>query len=724
MLSTTKTDNILSLINVACFQLDSESNFIYGNRKAAELFNLDIAQITGKYVWKVFDISLSPEAFSVIENAIVHQKSSNIEYFCRFTNNWMSLNAVPANGGTVLMFTEVQINKSQLLEEQRRLKLAQEIGNIGYFEGMLPAGRLEASDELYCILGMKPQIEALTLQRIYEFIDYREAPKIVDLIEDLIGKLEEFELHFPIITFDNERKVINMKVRFTIDVIRNVQRIYGVIHNITDYFNAKEELRGSKELIQSVFDTSLVGMCLLKPVRNEVGEITDFRIELVSREMERETSRNDLVGKFYAAEFPGIRNVGLFQMMLNVMATGDPAQMEFRYPYDGFDKWYSSMFVKMEDAIVATHLDISPRKFAEQQQLKGLSLLQQSEELAKTGSWEYDLVSGEFTCSDGMYSLFDLTKEMAVTPEHYLEYSTEDSKPTAQKILESLKSGDSGFEEIIELKTSKSIRLLKVKAFIFKENSVPQKVLGVNIDITLQLALSLKNEQLKLEKTELEKRQQQEIFRTILSTQQGERKVIAENLHNGLGQLLYGVKLRLERNIYTLGEISADDQLDSMRETERLLADAIRESRRFSHQLMPTILEDFGLEAALNDVKSQLEVSVRIDTVYLGLEHHLDHYLQISIFRIVQELLLNVVKHSHAKCAKLKVSVTESSIHIVVQDDGRGFDVRPNFTNGLGLRMIQSKANLLNGKLEIQPVSGKGTRIEINLPNFEAADNV
>lgn len=722
MLSTTKTDNILSLINVACFQLDAESNFIYGNRKAAELFNLNIAQITGKYVWKVFDISLSPEAFSVIENAIVYQKPSNIEYFCRFTNHWMSLNAVPANGGTVLMFTEVQITKSQLLEEQRRLKLAQEIGNIGYFEGILPEGRLEASDELYRIFGMKPQIEVLSLKRIYEFID-PDAPDIVESIKGLIDKLQEFELHFPVITFNNERKVISMKVRFTTDVLRGVHRIYGVIHNITDYFDAKEELRESKELIQSVFDTSLVGMCLLKPVRDAVGEITDFRIELVSREMERETSRNDLVGKFYAAEFPGIKNAGLFDLMLNVVATGDAAQLEFHYPYDGFDKWYSSMFVKMEDSIVATHLDISPRKFAEQQQLKGLSLLQQSEELAKTGSWEYDLVSGEFTCSDGMYRLFDLTKETTVTPEHYLEYSTGDSRPVAQKIIESLKSGNMGFEEIIELKTSKCIRLLKVKTFIFKENGIPQKVLGVNIDITLQLALSLKNEQLKLEKADLEKKQQQEIFKTILSTQQGERKVIAENLHNGLGQLLYGVKLRLERNIYTLGEISADEQLESMRETERLLADAIRESRRFSHQLMPTILEDFGLEAALNDVKSQLEVSVRIDAVYLGLEHHLDHYLQISIFRIVQELLLNVVKHSHAKCAKLKVTVTDNSIQIIVQDDGKGFDVLPDFTNGLGLRMIQSKANLLNGKFEILPVSGKGTRIEINLPNFEPADS-
>jgi len=178
----------------------------------------------------------------------------------------------------------------------------------------------------------------------------------------------------------------------------------------------------------------------------------------------------------------------------------------------------------------------------------------------------------------------------------------------------------------------------------------------------------------------------------------------------------------LERNIYTLGEVSNDAQLDNMLETERLLADAIRESRRFSHQLMPTILEDFGLEVALNDVKSQLEVTVRIEATYSGLAHHLDQYLQISVFRIVQELLLNVVKHAEAACAKLKVCITKNTIQIVVEDDGKGFEAGPNFANGLGLRMIQSKANLLNGKLQISPRSGKGTRIEINLPNLESAN--
>lgn len=719
MLGVSKTDSILSLIDVACFQLDSECNFTYGNRKASELFNLDIKQITGKHVWEVFDISLSSEAFSVIENAIVYQKSSNIEYFCRFTDNWMSLNAVPANGGTVLMFTQVHITKNGLLEEQRKLKLAQEIGNIGYFEGVLPRGILEASDELYRILGMSPQCEALTLERIYNFTDNRKSPDTIASLKDLIQQRQEFELHFPIISFDENQKVISIKVRFTTDVIRGVQRIHGVIHNITDYFNTKEQLRESKELIQSVFDTSLVGMSLLKPVRDSTGEILDFRIELASRELKKETKRNDLVGKFYTQEYPGIKKMGIYDVLLNVMETGDPAQMEFRYPYDGFDKWYSSMFVKMEDSIVATNLDISHRKFTEQEQLKGLSLLRQSEELAKTGSWEYDLVSGEFTCSDGMYRLFDLTKEIAIKPEHYLEYSTRNSESVAKKIMEFLKSGDSGFEETIELKTSKCIRVIKVKAFIFKENGMPIKVLGVNIDITLQLALSLRNEQLKSEKADLEKKQQQEIFRTILSTQQGERKVIAENLHNGLGQLLYGVKLRLEKNIYTLGDLPLESQLNSMRETEKLLAEAIRESRHFSHQLMPTILEDFGLEAALNDVKCQLDSSVRIEATYSGLEHRLDHYLQISIFRIVQELLLNVVKHAQANCAKLKVSVTESAVQIIVSDDGKGFKPTPSFTDGLGLRMIQSKANLLNGELSISPVSGKGTKVEINLPNFK-----
>jgi PAS domain-containing protein len=163
-------------------------------------------------------------------------------------------------------------------------------------------------------------------------------------------------------------------------------------------------------------------MSVLKAVRDAFGDITDFRILLANQELERETGRSDLVGKCYVAEYPGIMVSGLFDVMLRVMETGEPECIEYFYPYENFNKWFSSMFVKLDDGLVSTNLDITERKLVEQKGLKNLTLLEQTEELAKSGSWEYDLSTKNFWWSDGMYRIFQIPKGSVVTPNIYLDF--------------------------------------------------------------------------------------------------------------------------------------------------------------------------------------------------------------------------------------------------------------------------------------------------------------
>ncbi|WP_161890766.1 PAS domain-containing protein [Pontibacter russatus] len=137
-----------------------------------------------------------------------------------------------------------------------------------------------------------------------------------------------------------------------------------------------DELIESKHLLQTVFDITLMGMAIMKAVRDEDGNILDFRIELINKELERETGRKDLVGKLYAAEYPGIKRTALYDTMLQVMETGQPRELEYFYSHDGFQKWFSSTFVRLHDGLVATNLDITKRKEAEAENLN-LKLRQQ-----------------------------------------------------------------------------------------------------------------------------------------------------------------------------------------------------------------------------------------------------------------------------------------------------------------------------------------------------------
>jgi two-component system NarL family sensor kinase len=478
--------------------------------------------------------------------------------------------------------------------------------------------------------------------------------------------------------------------------------------DITERKQAEEDLKNSKERLQSVFDTSLIGMSILEAVRDKDGLILDFRIALVNKELARETARNDLVGKLYAQEYPGIKTVGLYEIMLRVMQTGKPEGTEYYYPHDGFNKWFSCKFVKLNDGLVATNLDITERKKAEDERYKNLTLLQQSEQSAVMGSWEYDILTGPFNWSDGMYHLFELPIGTKVRPETYLQYVTPASQPVVLNMIESLKSGQTAFEETLEFSINGNIKIFKVKATAIRNtNGRPVKLLGLNMDITAAIQAEEKIRHMELE-------QQREVFKATLSTQEEERRRIAESLHNGLGQMLYGVKLSLD--YIDPKNITAIEAEQSFLSVKKLLGDCIKEARRISHELTPTVLEDYGLKEAIKDICRQLSGIVNFECIFTGLNSKMDKYLEIAVYRILQELMLNIIKHAQATQASTQVDVTKKNIIITVEDNGQGFDTSVIKNNGIGLSGIRNKVNLLNGKVNITSQPGKGTTVIVKIP--------
>ncbi|SOD14128.1 PAS domain-containing protein [Pedobacter xixiisoli] len=252
----------------------------------------------------------------------------------------------------------------------------------------------------------------------------------------------------------------------------------------------------------------------------------------------------------------------------------------------------------------------------------------------------------------------------------------------------------------------------------FEVEAFPIKSLGENIvgvlfnDVTERKHAEevLRKDQLK----NFEKQQQKEILKASLNAQEEERQRIAEMLHNGLGQVLYGVKTNLER-IKLNEEEAYDDNLKALDRSKELLGMCIQETRRISHELMPSILEDFGLKASVNDICSQLKGKTRFNCTFSGIDIPLDKYLQLAIYRITQELALNIMKHADATLARINISVVDNHIHLTVKDNGIGFDSVVKKENGIGLKTIEAKVKLLHGKMEITSVR-RQTTIHIQFP--------
>jgi PAS domain S-box-containing protein len=221
------------------------------------------------------------------------------------------------------------------------------------------------------------------------------------------------------------------------------------------------------------------------------------------------------------------------------------------------------------------------------------------------------------------------------------------------------------------------------------------------------------------ERTNQKLKQQKEILTAILQAQEDERKRIAETLHNGLGQLLYAVKLNLESLTYELNSMHAAKASKINNDVSSLLDEAIKETRTISFQLMPTILEDFGLKTVLKELCKKissplLSINCKVD----GLESRLDTSLEIALYRIIQELLNNIIKHAQASEANIFLSKSGTFIHVTVTDNGIGFQYDNILLTdkGTGLRSIKNRIKLLAGALYVKSEYMCGTRVTIEIP--------
>jgi signal transduction histidine kinase len=196
----------------------------------------------------------------------------------------------------------------------------------------------------------------------------------------------------------------------------------------------------------------------------------------------------------------------------------------------------------------------------------------------------------------------------------------------------------------------------------------------------------------------------------LIEGQENERKRISRELHDGIGQLLTVMNLRLEL---------IDDHKEIKSEIKSLINQTISEVRRISYNLMPGALMDFGLEAALRDFTENIKkysgipVHFTYEKRQTGLNISFD--TAVAIFRIIQEGLNNIIKHAAATRIDLSVKETDSRIEILLTDNGKGFD--PNtIKKGLGLKNMKERTEILNGKFIIESVKEKGTTLDIIIP--------
>jgi len=271
--------------------------------------------------------------------------------------------------------------------------------------------------------------------------------------------------------------------------------------------------------------------------------------------------------------------------------------------------------------------------------------------------------------------------------------------------------------------TESKIARIKLQASQLKEKSIINYILigsaAALFIISVLLFINYRHKQrLQLQRIhDLETRQLLTATEAVLKGEEQERSRLAKDLHDGLGGMLSGIKYSF--NTMKGNLILTPENAKAFERSMDMLDSSIKEMRRVAHNMMPEALVKFGLDTALKDFCNDISNSGALQVSYqsIGVENaKIDQTTAITIYRIVQELINNTMKHAVAQTALVQLSKAENQMSVTVEDDGKGFDTAMlSGSRGIGWSSIQNRVEFLKGKLDVHSQPGKGTSVLIEL---------
>ncbi|MGZ3749733.1 MAG: tetratricopeptide repeat-containing sensor histidine kinase [Bacteroidia bacterium] len=278
----------------------------------------------------------------------------------------------------------------------------------------------------------------------------------------------------------------------------------------------------------------------------------------------------------------------------------------------------------------------------------------------------------------------------------------------------------------VELLTKKKAGEL-LNAQVKEKNGIILAVIFGAILLVISILLFFSRRQLKQKnqhQTEINKQQEHTAI-AIIQTQENERNLIAQDLHDSIGTYLSTLKINLENFKPSI----PSDKTEQYQNTSRLVDQTSDELRSIMKNLSSETLQQNGLESALKElVESINRLGItRFDFISNGLPKGLDNIVEINLYRVAQELLNNCIKHAHAAKATLQLIDHENTLLLMIEDNGEGFDVKniKQINNhGMGLKNIRNRINFIKGTIKIESHINKGSTFIIEIPKQLVKNNL
>lgn len=424
------------------------------------------------------------------------------------------------------------------------------------------------------------------------------------------------------------------------------------------------------------------------------------------------------------------------------IARGEPFEMEFRLQgADGVYRWFLTQVIPVRDSNGVIQRWFGTRTNIHEQQVTRRALEETQERLmmaqkaAICGTFDWDAKVNVNTWSEDLIEMYGFAPEsFPGTHEAWLECVLPDDRDAAlAPFNRAVASGTYECQYRIRRHDSGEIRWLNARGRVSRDaegNII--RVVGLNIDITrmkraeedlqrahdeLDMRVTARTAELRIAEESLRR-----LSGRLMRSQDEERRRIARELHDGLGQYLVAAKMNLD----VLAMTSPGDTrlAECLADAAKQLETAIAETRTISHLLHPPLLDEIGLESALvwyaEGFADRSGISVEVNiSPSLG---RLETEVETAFFRIVQECLTNIHRHSGSSTASIHLARDAGKIRLEVRDEGKGMPAllpegaelaRP----GVGIQGIRERVLQLNGSVEILSGSGKGTTVIATIPD-------
>lgn len=331
--------------------------------------------------------------------------------------------------------------------------------------------------------------------------------------------------------------------------------------------------------------------------------------------------------------------------------------------------------------------------------------LDEAQKIAKIGSWEIRIDTNETIWTKELYTIFEIEylKGIDLVDEFKKKIHPEDIA-----FFENMSAFDpekSNNSQEFRLICNSGIKTILATIYSNFEKGENRYTLGTFQDITEQKIAQQKIHDLE----QIEKINKKKIIEAILLTKEREQKRIAEELHDDIGSSLMVIKLAVRK--LSIPEVDKRDLYTT-------ISDVVQKVRTISNELSPNILNEFGLVNALKQLFLNIENSSTIQIYFHSDIEELSIVTkeeEISLYRIIQELLNNILKYAEAKTIHINLSVNENDISITIEDDGKGFvpSKSKSSKNTLGLLNIESRIEYINASIKYSKIKLGGTLVKI-----------